>query len=167
MTTVIALSKWLETTRVSWAVRGGVPWIWPTCETLHFIGLCMLIGVIGVMDLRLLGRLRGIPIGALERLVPWAIAGFVLCATTGTLFYIGAPGQYYTNAIFWTKMSFIALAGLNVLVFYVSGIARMVDRLPADASTPISAKVIGATSLFLWLGVVLWGRMLPFLGGAF
>lgn len=167
MATVIAISKWLAATRLSWAVRGGVPWIWPTCETLHFIGLCLLVGVIGVMDLRLVGRLKGVPIGALERLVPWAVCGFVICATTGILFYIGAPDQYYKNNIFWAKMAFIALAGVNVLVFYGTGIARLVDRLPADAATPFAAKLIGGTSLFLWIGVVFWGRMLPFLGGAF
>jgi hypothetical protein len=167
MHTIIIASKWLETTRVSWAVRGGVPWIWPACETIHFIGLCLLVGIIGAVDLRLLGQLKGIPIRALERLVPWAVMGFLLCALTGALFYTGAPGQYYTNNIFWIKIAFIAAAGLNVLIFYASGIARTVDALPADANTPWSAKLIGVTSLVLWLGVVLWGRMLPFLGGAF
>jgi hypothetical protein len=167
MSTIILLSKWLAATKLSWAVRGGVPWIWPVCESLHFIGLCMLVGVIGVMDLRLLGRLKGVPIGALERLVPWAIAGFSLCAITGFLFYTGASDQYYSNGPFWAKMAFILLAGVNVLVFYLSGIARAVDRLAPDANTPFAAKVIGATSLFLWVGVVFWGRMLPFLGGAF
>ncbi len=167
MTTVIAISKWLETTRVSWAVRGGVPWIWPACEALHFVGLCLLVGVIGVMDLRLIGRLKGIPIGPLERLVPWAVAGFAINVVTGALFYIGAPGQYYGNAVFWAKMAFIALAGVNVLVFYLSGISRVVDALGPEADTPRSAKFIGATSLFLWLGVIFWGRMLPFLGNAF
>jgi hypothetical protein len=167
MATIITVSKWLETTRLSWAVRGGVPWIWPTCVTLHFIGLCMLVGIIGTVDLRLIGRLKGVPIGALERLVPWAVAGFVICAGTGSLFYIGAPGQYYNNNIFWLKIAFIAAAGVNVLLFYVSGMARIVDALPADANTPWAAKLIGASSLLLWLGVVLWGRMLPFLGGAF
>jgi hypothetical protein len=167
MRTVIALSKWLETTKISWAVRGGMPWIWPACETLHFVGLCLLVGVIGIMDLRLLGRLKGIPIGPLERLVPWAVAGFTMCAVTGLLFYTGAPGQYYGNAIFWAKMGFIALAGINDLVFHLSGIAGIVDELGPEAATPIAAKLIGATSLFLWLGVVFWGRMLPFLGGSF
>jgi hypothetical protein len=167
MATVIALSKWLTTTRLSWAVRGGIPWIWPACETLHFVGLCMLVGVIGVMDLRLLGRLKGVPIGPLERLVPWAVAGFTLCALTGFMFYAGAPDQYYSNKPFWAKMLFIALAGVNVLVFYLSGISRLVDRLEPEANTPIAAKLIGGTSLFLWVGVVFWGRMLPFLGGAF
>jgi hypothetical protein len=167
MSTVITISKWLATTRLSEAVRGGVPWIWPASETLHFIGLCLLLGVIGTMDLRLMGFVKGLAIGRLERMVPWGIAGFVLCAVTGVLFYIGAPDQYYTNNIFWMKMLFIAAAGINVLVFYVSGIARLVDHLPPDADTPVGARVIGATSVVLWLGVVFWGRMLPFLGGAF
>src|SRR5262245_23175049 len=167
MATLVAFSKWLETTNLSWAVRGGMPWIWPASETLHFVGLCMLVGVIGVMDLRLMGRLKGIPIGSLERLVPWAIAGFAINVVTGVLFYIGAPGQYYGNNMFWAKMAFMALAGINVLVFKLSGISRAVDKLPPDADTPLSAKLIGATSLFLWMGVIFFGRMLPFLGGAF
>jgi hypothetical protein len=167
MATLIAFSKWLETTNLSWAVRGGMPWIWPASETLHFVGLCMLVGVIGVMDLRLIGLLKGIPIGSLERLVPWAVAGFVINVVTGVLFYIGAPGQYYGNAMFWAKMAFITLAGINVLVFKLSGISRTVDQLSGEADTPWSAKLIGATSLFLWLGVIFFGRMLPFLGGAF
>jgi hypothetical protein len=167
MATLIAFSKWLETTNVSWAVRGGMPWIWPACETLHFFGLCLLVGVIGVMDLRLMGRLKGIPIGPLERLVPWAVAGFVINVITGLLFYVGAPGQYYGNSMFWAKMAFIALAGINVLVFNLSGISRVVDMLGPEADTPRSAKLIGATSLFLWAGVIFFGRMLPFIGGAF
>lgn len=167
MTTIVAFSKWLETTNLSWAIRGGLPWIWPACETLHFIGLCLLLGVIGVVDLRLLGRLRGVPIGPLERLVPWAVAGFGLCAVTGLLFYTGAPYQYYSNTIFWAKMAFIGLAGVNVLVFHLSGVSRVLDRLSPDDDVPLSAKLIGGTSLFLWTGVVFWGRMLPFLGGAF
>jgi hypothetical protein len=167
MATIIAISKWLATTRLSWAVRGGMPWIWPASETLHFIGLCLLVGIIGLVDLRLMGRLKGLSIASLERLVPWGIAGFVLCAMTGALFYIGAPDQYYGNNVFWAKMAFIALAGLNVAVFYFTGMARRVDALAPDADTPIGAKIIGATSLVLWFGVIFWGRMLPFLGGAF
>jgi uncharacterized membrane protein len=115
----------------------------------------------------LMGRLKGIPIGPLERLVPWAVAGFVINVITGLLFYVGAPGQYYGNSMFWAKMAFIALAGINVLVFNLSGISRVVDVLGPEADTPRSAKIIGVTSLFLWMGVIFFGRMLPFLGNAF
>jgi hypothetical protein len=59
------------------------------------------------------------------------------------------------------KLLFIALAGINLLVFYQSGMSRVVDRLgPGDDAPPL-AKAIGGTSLFLWVGVVFWGRLVP------
>jgi hypothetical protein len=162
-------SHWLTTTNLSWAVRGGVPWIWPAAETIHFIGLCLLVGAVGLLDMRLVGWrwTKGLPVGPLERLVPWGILGFSLCLVTGVMFYSGDPFQYIDNTIFWIKMAFIAAAGLNVLYFYASGLSRVVDGTPAGEDVPRAAKVVGALSLVLWVGVIYWGRMLPFLGGAF
>ncbi len=164
-----AFSHWLSTTSLSWAVRGGVPWIWPAAETVHFLGLCLLIGAVGLLDIRMMGWrwARGLPVGPLERLIPWGVAGFVLCAITGVMFYTGDPFQYIDNSIFWIKLTFIGLAGLNVLYFYASGLSRIVDAVGADQDVPRAAKVVGAVSLILWIGVIYWGRMLPFLGGAF
>ena len=83
------------------------------------------------------------------------------------LFFVGAPSQYVTNIAFLLKMLFIGLAGVNVILFYVTGLYRRIDSLPAGADAPMAAKLIAATSLFLWLGVLFWGRMLPFIGNAF
>jgi hypothetical protein len=69
--------------------------------------------------------------------------------------------------MFWAKIAFILLAGVNVLLFYVSGIFQAVETLGAGEDAPRGAKAIAATSLFLWVGVMFWGRMLPFLGVAF
>ena len=71
-----AFSTWLHGTTLSWAVAGGVPWIWPLCETLHFMGLALLVGIVGVFDLRILGMAKGLPVGPIQRLMPWAILGF-------------------------------------------------------------------------------------------
>ena len=164
-----AFSHWLTTTNLSWAVRGGVPWIWPAAETVHFIGLCLLVGAVGLLDLRMLGSrwVKSLPVGPLEGLIPFGILGFSLCLVTGAMFYSGDPFQYIDNNIFWFKMVFIAAAGLNVLYFYASGLSRIVDQVGPGQEVPLAAKVVGATSLILWVGVIYWGRMLPFLGGAF
>ena len=53
-------------------------WGWPIFESLHFLGMSMLLGTVGVFDLRLLGFARRIPIAALHRLIPIGIAGFVI-----------------------------------------------------------------------------------------
>ena len=66
---VRAFSTWIHGTGLSWAVRGGVPWIWPACETLHFVGMALLIGIVGLIDLRMLGLAKGLPLRPLQRLL--------------------------------------------------------------------------------------------------
>jgi hypothetical protein len=157
---------WLEATSVSRAIT-YYSWIWPTCETLHFMGLALLIGNVGVLDLRLLGALKRLPVAPLNRLIRWGVLGFVVNLLTGLVFFVGAPSQYVANIAFAFKLIFMALAAVNLAVFNLSGIARIVDALGPGDDAPASAKIIAGTSLFLWVGVMFWGRMLPFIGNAF
>ena len=166
MGAVQAFSHWLKTTHLS-AFVTHYAWVWPASETLHFIGLAMLIGVVGLMDLRLLGMAKRLPFAPLHKLLPFGIAGFSICFGTGTLFFAGDPFQYIHNPVFWYKILFILLAGANVLVFYASGAFREVEHLGPGEDAPLGAKLIAGASLFLWIGVMYLGRMLPFLGDAF
>jgi hypothetical protein len=163
---ITSFSMWLEATSVSRAIT-YYSWIWPTCETLHFMGLALLIGNVGVLDLRLLGALKRLPVAPLNRLIRWGVLGFVVNLLTGLVFFVGAPSQYVANIAFAFKLIFMVLAAVNLAVFYVTGIARTVDALGPGDDAPASAKIIAATSLFLWVGVMFWGRMLPFIGNAF
>lgn len=135
------------------------------CETLHFFGLTMLIGTVGLFDLRMLGVARAVPARSLHRLIPLGIGGFVLCLVTGWVFIAGDPFRdpswYLTNLSFQLKMLFVALAGLNALLFYVTGIGKKVEALGAGEDAPTAAKVIAITSILLWIGVMYFGRMLP------
>ena len=67
-------AAWVESTSLSKTLF-GMSWLWPLCESLHFIGLCMLIGAAGLLDLRLMGMFRGLPIRHVKALMPWGIAG--------------------------------------------------------------------------------------------
>jgi putative copper export protein len=167
MQLITEFNKWLQSTELSHAIAGRQPWIWPTCETLHFIGLALLIGCIGVLDLRMLGVAKGIPIEAIHKFVPWGILGFVINTITGVLFYIGAPFQYVHNLAFQMKLLFIAIAGVNVMYFYLGGVLEKVEALGPEADPPVSAKVVSSISLVSWFLVMYWGRMLPFVGNAF
>jgi hypothetical protein len=161
-----SFALWLEGTAVSRAVT-YYSWIWPACETLHFAGLALLIGNVGLLDLRMLGAAKRLPLAPLTRLVRWGVLGFAVNLLTGIVFFVGAPSQYVNNIAFQYKLLFIALAGANLAVFNLSGVARAVGVLGPGDDAPASAKIIAATSLFLWVGVVFWGRMLPFIGDAF
>jgi hypothetical protein len=151
---------WLADTWLS-AFATGQPWVWPTLETLHFLGLALMVATIGALDLRLLGVARRLPLAPFERLVPWGVAGFILNTITGIVFFAGAPYQYIYNVAFQWKAIFIALAGVNILVFY-SRLAARTWAVPAGAHAPIGARIVGGVSLFLWIGVMYWGRMITF-----
>jgi hypothetical protein len=141
-------------------------WVWPVCEILHFFGMALLIGSVGLIDLRILGVAKGVPIKALERFVPLGVIGFAVNLITGLIFVggnpVGGPQEYLTNLAFQIKMILILIAGLNVLVFYFMGISRAADAVPADGVAPTSAKVVAGLSLFLWFSVILFGRYIMY-----
>jgi hypothetical protein len=161
-----SLSAWLKSTSLSSAIV-HYPWIWPAAETLHFIGLAMLVGSVGLLDLRMLGLAKRIPVRPLHLLLGWGILGFAINVVTGAIFFVGEPSQYVHNVPFWLKLLFILLAGINALLFYATGVFRDAEAVGPGEDAPFGAKVIAATSLLLWLGVIYLGRMLPFLGDAF
>ena len=151
-----ALSEWVRT----------APWTWPALEIVHFVGMCLLLGVIGLLDVRLLGFLRSIEVSSLRKLLPFGLLGFLFSLISGVLFFVGAPDQYVRNPAFFAKVVFLLLAGLNAAYFEThSGERAIVTGHIEEA--PTSFKVAGAISLFSWLMVLYWGRMLPFIGNAF
>ena len=139
------------------------PWTWIAAETLHFIGLSLLIGVILLIDLRVLGFMPRVPFTALDRLLPWAMLGFALNTFTGMLFFAAAFGQYTNNPAFFWKMIFVLLAGANTLYFTFDD--SWVKEPGRDAS--LVSKAAAVSAMVLWVGVMYWGSMLPFIGNAF
>ena len=162
------LRTWLEWPAVA-AFITRYTWAWPLGETFHFFGIILLIGGVGLFDLRLLGVARGLPVAAVRRLLPWGVTGFIICVVTGCRFVTGVRANVLSSSsdVIWSnrwmqlKFLFIALAGLNLLIFYVTGMDRAVDKLGAGEDAPTLAKVIAAASLFFWLGVIYFGRLIP------
>jgi len=157
--------NWLGTFEL-WNLVNDHDWLWPLGEIIHFVGMALLIGSIGILDLRLLGIGKGIPFAKLEVFVPLAITGFLANAITGTLFVVanptGGPAAYLTNLAFQTKVILMLLAGINALAFYFLGVSRELAALPADAAAPPRARTIAAASLFLWVFVIVFGRLIMY-----
>jgi len=152
-------------TRVIGAAMQDLKWLWPACETAHFIGLCLLFGVVLTVDLRMLGFMKGIPFSTLHRLLPWGVLGFGVNVVTGMLFFVGAPPTFYiTNGVFLWKLALILVAGANALYFTVFD---QTWTLEAGDTAPMAAKVAAASGIFLWVCVIFCGQMLPFLGRSF
>ena len=157
-----SFAAWLETTTLSKTLF-EISWLWPVCESIHFLGLCVLIGGAGVLDLRLLGLFRGVALRDIKAFMPWAIGGFSANLITGLLFLTMQPHLYLTSAVWWSKVAFLLIAGLNA-AFFETRLSRAALALPPDADMPIPLRLVGAISLFSWFAVLYCGRMLPYLG---
>jgi uncharacterized membrane protein len=131
---------------------------WAFMMDMHFIGLIMIIGAVGALDLRMLGFAKQLPIASVHRLVPWALAGFAVNVTTGVLAFIGMPAFYTYDIAFWMKISAVLLLGLNAAAFYLTDTFKVVERMGPGEDAPPPAKIIAASSLVLWLGVITLGR---------
>ena len=156
------LMKWTVSTGIGDAV-GRVTWAFPAGETLHFMGLSLLIGTVGIVDLRLLGIVKTVPFAPLHRLLRWGIAGFIVNLLTGIMFWFVQTSLYAVEYphTFALKLLFILLGGINVLVFRLT-VFREVMTLGPGEDAPLLAKVIAGASLFLWFGVIWMGRMMMY-----
>jgi uncharacterized membrane protein len=156
-------TRWLGAKSISGFVA-AYPWVWPAAECLHFIGLCMVFGLLLAVNLRLLGFMRGLSFASLHRLLPWGILAFAVNLVTGMLFFISAPEQYTANGPFYWKVVFLGLAGVNFL--YLTVFDKTWALKEGDEPRPLDKALAGAT-IALWIGVIYAGRMLPFIGNAF
>ena len=157
-----SIITWMEGTWIN-QLAMGYAWSWPALETLHFFGMCLLFGPLIIMDLRLVGWEKSAAVAATDKLFPIAMAGFAINLITGIIFCFGNPGRYFINITFQIKMILIVLAGLNFL-FYKLRIEQLVHNIGPGEDTPGIAKAIGGSSLVLWLGVLLYGRLIPYFG---
>ncbi len=165
MPDLMPFAQWLHATPASNWINSS-RWLWPLCESLHFMGLSLLIGITGFLDLRLMGFFRRVPVAAARDLMPFALIGFGLNVATGLVFLIGLPEQYFANRVWWFKVGFLVLAGLNA-GFYETRLSATVLALEPSGELPRAAKLVGFVSLVSWFAVLYCGRMLAFIGDAF
>ena len=137
------------------------PWVWPICEVFHFVGLCLLFGIVLLVNLRLLGFIRNVAFVDVNRLLPWAIAGLGINIVTGMLFFLASPEQYTQNPAFVWKIGLMLIAGVTLLYPTMSDRAA---ALAAAERAPLAGRIIAAGSICLWIGVIFLGRFLPYLG---
>src|SRR5437868_15464499 len=148
----------------SWlaALLNDSTWMFPTLETLHFIGLILLIGSLLVVDMRLLGMAPAVPMAAVLIFLPWSLLGFGIHFVTGVMFFVSDPDHYYPNTAFRLKMLAVLLAGANALWFKRSVHPQIVAG-GDQAALPDNARLIAGASLFLWFSVIVFGRLIPYL----
>lgn len=153
----------LETTQLAVFIQLST-WAFPAIESLHVLAIGIVVGVIAVMDFRLLGiASTKWPVRLVSRhTLPWVWMAFVLAVISGSLMFVSRATVYYANTSFRWKMALLLLAGLNMLIFELIT-ARTAPNWDTDtAKIPRAAKIAATLSLLLWISVVAAGRWVGF-----
>ncbi len=143
-------------------------WAFPMLETVHVIALVTVFGTILIMDLRLVGvASTKVPISnILADTLKWTWMAFVLAAITGTLLFISKASSYMINPYFITKMSLMAAAGVNMVVFHFVT-QKSGGEWDGAATPPTAARLAGGLSIVLWIAVLVCGRAIGFTLGIY
>ncbi|OWJ98413.1 hypothetical protein B6S59_00740 [Pseudomonas sp. A46] len=134
--------------------------LYPAANLLHLAGLVMLLGTMVLLDLRLLGLAREIPVDAASRrLTPIGIAGLALLLITGFGLFAADAGPLLGNALLQLKLLLVALGIGNALLFRALWAARLADW---DRRPPLLGRLQVASSILIWCGVMSAGRLLAY-----
>lgn len=131
------------------------PWAYPAMEVIHIAGISMLLGNLVLLELRVFGRGRELPVAALARLaLGVGLAGFSLAAASGLLMFASQAAELLANRAFTLKMLLLLAAGCNAAWFHGRGSLARCDGL---------ARAQMVLSTLIWLGVLVCGRWIAYL----
>ena len=152
--------EWLQSTWLGVLVAESL-WGYPIFETIHTLGMAMMIGSLGLINLRVLGYKPELRLLDTRQLLPLAWIGFTLNAISGTALFTSDAVYFWDKYTFRIKMILIILGGINA-----SLLGQRVFRQAAAAGPTLppaaSTKVIAFLSLLFWFGAVIAGRLIAY-----
>lgn len=152
----MAFLEWLQRSDLAiWVGESPSLWAYPTILTLHTVGLALVVGTNAVINLRLLGAGRRIPLAPLKTLYIPMLVGFGINALTGVALFVAAAEFTGIKPIFYVKLGFVFL-GLGTSVM----IRRAVfgDQAALDRPIVLGTKILAVTSSIFWVAAITAGR---------
>ena len=159
---LLAWCQWLQHTPVAVAVSES-NWLFAVIEGSHILALSLSVGMIVLLDIRLLGLAFRTEAASriMRQLMPWAMTGFAIMFITGIFLFITQAGKAYGNVFFRTKLISLLLLGINAAVYHKKFYPKMADWNLAQTA-PAGARFCAGFSLLLWIVVIVCGRTMAY-----
>lgn len=152
---LLAANGWLEAIGIADWARGGAT-VYPWANVVHVLGAIMLVGGIGIVDLRTVGLWKSLPLAVLSRaLTPVAMAGLILQASSGVILFAADGRTLAASTVFHAKLVLVTAALLNAVLF------RLSLRTDSDVASAAERASAGL-SLVLWLAIAVLGRLIAY-----
>lgn len=157
-----SVSSWLATTQTSLVIQ-EISWVIPTVQTIHILGIAVVIGSILLLDLRMLGLVMpGQPTAAVaQRFLPWIWWTALVLLLSGSILIVGEPERSLPNLTFQIKMGLL-LAVLMLTAVFQWGLRRDPQYWERTMLRLTSVRLIAVISLLLWIAIVFAGRWIAY-----
>jgi uncharacterized protein DUF6644 len=155
---LLDICQTIQDSAIGTGIRESV-WTFPIIETIHILALALSVGMIVMLDLRLIGAgMRHAPAGQIMgQLKKWYLAGFGAMVVSGVFLFWSEAAKCYRSNSFRIKLLLLLLVALNAVFFEIVYKPRM-EQWETGQSPPTGAKLCGWCSMILWIGVIGFGR---------
>lgn len=150
----------LEQSSLGFTVRSSTL-LYPLANVAHIIGMILLVGPILMLDLRLLGLSRRIPLRLMaQHVLPWSIFGLLIMIASGFLLFIAEATAYAVNPVFQLKMGLVGVGIVNAVIFELLAVHNWRDW--ENYNVPVFPRLLALTSLLIWPVVAISGRLVAY-----
>jgi uncharacterized membrane protein YgdD (TMEM256/DUF423 family) len=154
---------WLSTTPPSVFIQEHNSWTIPTIQSIHIVGIALVMGSVLMIDLRILGSawadqtLRQ----TVNRFGPWLTGALWLLLATGILMVIGEPVRELVTFSFWLKMVLVAI-GAVVATIFQRALHRHEQQWEDTLVHRRSIKTLAIVTFLIWVCIIVLGRLIAY-----
>jgi hypothetical protein len=154
---------WLATTSPSVFIQEHNAWTIPAIQSVHIVGIALVMGSVLMIDLRILGlawadqTLRQ----TTRRFGPWLTGSLWLLLATGLLMVIGEPVRELVTFSFWLKMTLVAIGAL-VAVLFQRALRRHERQWEDTLVHRSSVKALAIVTFLTWACIIVLGRLIAY-----
>lgn len=150
--------EWLENSAVARLVQEST-WGYPIVLSSHAIGMAILVGIVLMINFRVLGFASGVPVPALRVMFRVAFVGLVINVVSGTMLFVANADAFYESNPFRIKIILLIVGGILLAVLSRRVFGR---REPAERFPETGTRVIAGVAIVVWLGVIVAGRLIAY-----
>ena len=152
-------AEWLATTPPSVFIQNHNAWTIPIIQSIHIVGIAIVLGSVFMIDLRLLGwaGMDQTVRQTTNRFGPWLTGALWLMLATGILMVIGEPVRELITFSFWLKMFLVAVGTLIAVIFH-----RAVRKNPGDPARDGTMRWLAVLTFLIWASIIVLGRLIAY-----
>jgi hypothetical protein len=156
-------AEWLSTTFLSVFIQNHNSWAIPTIQSIHIVGIGIVLGSVLMIDLRILGwaamdqTLRQ----TTDRFGPWLTGALWLMLATGILMVIGEPVRELITFSFWLKM-FLVTVGALIAVFFLRAVRKHEQLWEEAIEKRRAIRWLALLTFLIWACIIILGRLIAY-----